>query len=236
MRILSVDTSSETATVALLDNSTLIDEISLTDQTTHSEKLLPLISSILNKNKLTIRDIDLFVCGVGPGSFTGLRIGIATVKAFAKIKNVPIMSVSTLDSLAFHSFKKDKSKIQNCKYIVSIIDAKNGFVYTGLYKIEDNTISLFEYYAVYNINELIEKCIELKSKVYFCGNASIIFQDMISKKLSKNVILADNEYSIPSAGYLALYAIANNIKKSNYTSLLPMYLRVSQAERLKQNG
>ena len=99
MNILAIDTSTSTATVALqVEKNIYVKD--LNDTQTHSQKLLPLISEILQEHNLKIKDIDTYICGNGPGSFTGIRIGASTIKALAQVTNKEIFGVSTLDALA----------------------------------------------------------------------------------------------------------------------------------------
>ena len=102
MKILCIDTSSKLCGVAILDDTTLIKKIELDNGLTHSESLMPLIDQILKECNLNLNDINLLVSDIGPGSFTGIRIGIATVKAFADSLNIPCIGISALESLAYN--------------------------------------------------------------------------------------------------------------------------------------
>lgn len=144
MKILSIDTSSDICSVAILENDVLIKELHIDDIKTHSEKLMPLISNIFDKCNLTLDNIDLIACSKGPGSFTGIRIGISTVKAFADSKNIQAIGVSSLDGLAYN--------IENSGLTCCLIDAKNNNVYFGLF---NNQILKGEYKAI-SIDESLE--------------------------------------------------------------------------------
>ena len=126
MKILAIDTSSKLCGIALLQDSNILDKIELYEGLTHSEILMPSIEKILKKNNFKISDIDLFVCDIGPGSFTGIRIGIATLKAFSDSLNVPIVGVDALECLA--------NNIDSSSTICSIIDCKNDNCYFALYE------------------------------------------------------------------------------------------------------
>ena len=101
MKILSIDTSSSICSVAILENNVLIKEMHNYSEKEHSETLMPMIDEIFKETGLTLDNIGLIACSVGPGSFTGIRIGIATVKAFADAKNIPVVGVNSLEALAF---------------------------------------------------------------------------------------------------------------------------------------
>ena len=121
MKILCIDTSSNLCSVAILDNTKLEKKIELNNGLTHSETLMPTIQELLDTCNLTLKNIDLLVCGIGPGSFTGLRIGIATVKAFSDSLNIPCVGITSLEAYA-HSVKQDG-------LICSTIDCKNNNCY-----------------------------------------------------------------------------------------------------------
>ena len=101
MKILAVDTSASPVSVALTDNSRLVGELYLNIKTTHSQTLMPLIESILKTTNTNINDIDIFAVNAGPGSFTGVRIGVASIKGLSMPLNKPCASVSTLESMAY---------------------------------------------------------------------------------------------------------------------------------------
>lgn len=144
MKILSIDTSSDICSVAILEDDSLIKELHIDDIKTHSEKLMPLISNIFTECNLNLDDIDLIACSKGPGSFTGIRIGIATVKAFADSKSLQAIGISSLDGLAYN--------VENKGLTCSIIDARNNNVYFGLF---ENYVLKGEYKAV-SIDEALE--------------------------------------------------------------------------------
>ncbi len=132
MRVLAIDTSTMVSTCAILEDEKLLGEYSLNQEITHSENLVPMIKEMLDNLELNISHIDLYGVAIGPGSFTGLRIGIATIKAFAHVFDKPMVGVSTLEGLAF-----------NLPYrgiIVPMIDARRNRVYTGIYKWENGNI------------------------------------------------------------------------------------------------
>lgn len=121
MKILSIDTSSNVCSVAILEDKNVIKEISNEDGNTHSVKLMPQIEQIFSQTNLTLNDIDLLVCDKGPGSFTGIRIGISTIKAFHDVTNTPSIGITSLMALAYN--------VDFDGYICSLIDAKNNNVY-----------------------------------------------------------------------------------------------------------
>lgn len=151
MKILAVDTSSKNCSVAIVEvdenkNFNVIVEKNSDDEKTHSQKLMPLVDSALKENNLSLNDINLLACCLGPGSFTGIRIGIATVKAFADAKNIPTVGVTSLESLAYNvgiknlTCNEHLSNNSNFNTIICpIIDCKNENVYSALFSCKNNT-------------------------------------------------------------------------------------------------
>ena len=124
MKILSIDTASDLCTVAVLEDENCIKEIIVSDARNHSEKIMPVIEQALHETNLTLKDINLIVCDKGPGSFTGIRIGVGTVLAFQDSLNIPCIGISSLEALAYN--------VKHDGLICSLIDAKNNNVYLGL--------------------------------------------------------------------------------------------------------
>ena len=153
MNILAIDTSALTATAAILSDDTLLGEMSITTKLTHSQTIMPMIDELLKKVSLDITDIDLFACSEGPGSFTGLRIGIGTIKGLAYGLGKPVVGVSTLEALAHNIAYTD------C-VIAPIMDARRGQVYNALYKYEGGKIVCIEEPRALSVEELCEELTE----------------------------------------------------------------------------
>ena len=227
MKILSIETSSEICSVAILENETVLKEIHLENGNTHSQNLMPLIEQILNETNLSLNDIDLFSCDNGPGSFTGIRIGISTLKAFRDITQKPIIGVSSLEVLAYNLNT-------NADYICSIIDAKNDNVYYGIFKNTNNTITKIHEFNFNNINKIIEYFKTetfLNKKIFFVGNGSIVYKNVIEFELNNNAEFADNTYNKLNAINVAKASFnIYNTNKSDFSNITPLYLKKSSAE------
>ena len=127
MKILSVDTSSNVASVAITDDEKLICEITVNTKKTHSQTIMPMIDSALKQSELEISDIDLIASANGPGSFTGLRIGVSAVKGLAHAAKIPVVGVSILEAMAYN--------LPFCEYVISpIMDARRQQVYNAVYE------------------------------------------------------------------------------------------------------
>ena len=217
MNILSIDTTTKIAGVALkCNNNVTLNEIE--NEITHSEKLLPLIDKTLKENNKKINDIDLFAVLNGPGSFTGVRIGLASIKAFSLVTKKDIFSMSSLEAIAYTSYKHLDT--QDEKYILSLIDARNNRVYYGLFKVTTKDEKIITKNILDLGNDLIENVISLTlenvkdNEVVIAGNCINTFKDLLSSSFnSKNLL---NLY--PTTEDLILDAT---------------YVRMSQAERIK---
>ncbi len=221
MKNLAIDTSSSICSVAILENDKLIDEENLNDGRTHSENLMPLIDKVLKRNSLDIKDIEMISCCTGPGSFTGIRIGVATIKAMAEVLNIKISSVTSLEILA--------KNVENSETIVSLIDARNNQVYCGIF---DKEYNKKQEYLADDINSIIE-FLKKYENISFVGNGAVLHKELLTNSL-KNVDFADkNEQSATNCGKIGYKkSLENNIYTAD--TIVPIYLRKSQAERLKK--
>lgn len=220
MKILAVDTSSKICSVAILENDQLVDEINLDNGLTHSENLMPMIAEILTKNQLKLSDFELISCVTGPGSFTGIRIGIATVKALAEVNELPVIGVTSLETLA----RVDHSS----KYKICLIDARNHQVYAGVF---DENYQLIGEYMADDIAVVLEKVKSYKNSVWI-GDGAILHQDFISENIQNAEFSNFNEQNASFGGMIAYQKYLKN-DVQNADTILPFYLRKSQAERMK---
>ena len=223
MKILAIDTASEICSVALLENSTLISHLYTNDSNTHSVNLMPLIDKIFKKCNLSLNDIDLFACNKGPGSFTGIRIGISTIDAFGDVTLKPCVGISSLKSLAY--------LVKNAKdsYVCSLIDAKHNNVYAGIFtQNKDGIYYKKGDYFFDSIENTIKKLENCDKKIFFVGNASILYKDMIESKLGKNAKFITDESNAFTVGIAAF----NKWRKNEMSAPIPLYLKKSSAEIL----
>lgn len=231
MKVLGLDTSTLMTTCGVIDEERLLGEYSLSQDMSHSEKLVPMVKQVLTSLDLKVKDIDLFGVSIGPGSFTGLRIGIATVKAFAHLANKPIVGVSTLEALAYNLPYND--------IIVPMIDARRERVYTGIYTWENDTIKTLMEPDVVEVRELLNILNKDYGSVIVNGDGSILYKELIRNTLQDKVKFAtigQNMCKASSICELALLKYKNNITDDFYT-LAPDYLRETQAQReLNEKG
>ena len=162
MKILSIDTASNLCTVAILEDEKYLKELIINDAKNHSEKIMPAIEQVLHETGLVLKNIDLIVCDKGPGSFTGIRIGVGTALAFQDSLNIPCIGINALESLAYN--------ISQYGLICSLIDAKNNNVYYGLFKHSENQYSQIGTLEFKPIDDVIfiKISISLKLSNLFC--------------------------------------------------------------------
>lgn len=224
MRILSIDSASKVATAALLDENNLIAEYTLNNKMEHSTLIMDMVDKLLKDSNLSIDDIDGFVVSKGPGSFTGLRIGMATIKGLSFGSNKPYISISSLDALAYSLISFDG-------IICPIMDALRDSVYTCLYKNNNGNLEKLTDYSALDLDELIEVLKEKGEKVIFTGDGLIKHKEYLSTNFP-NVYFAPNHLSIiraSSLGDLGVKLLLDNVSDELNSS--PFYLKKPQAQR-----
>ena len=239
MKILAIDTSSKRCSVAILEDDNVLINLYNDDEKTHSVKLMPMVDEAFANTELSLDDINLFSCCIGPGSFTGVRIGISTIKAFADVKNIPVVGISSLESLAYNV--KDKA-LNNNSLVCSLIDAKNQNVYYGLYYFENNKSIQLQMLAE-DINTTISKIIEILendsinfNNVIFVGDGYVAYKEIISSSFEGTDFKIDfsiDEENMQSGISLAEAGLNKYIdgEYGDSSTISPIYLRKSQAER-----
>lgn len=225
MRILAMDTSTITATVAIIEDGKLLGEFTQNNKSyTHSQKLMPLIDKVLQGCDLDISDIDAFACAKGPGSFTGLRIGAATAKGLAQAAGKPVAGVFTLDALAFNLY--------NAKGLICpILDAQRNMVYAALYEWQNNGLEKLQDYRAIAIEELIQILNTKAQHINFLGDAALLHKEILMEK-ADNFSIAPENLMMPRASSVGI--LAHGMMKTEdvdtYHSFKPYYIRKSQAE------
>lgn len=228
MITLAVDSSSKVATAALMKDERLLSEITLNDKREHSVILMTIIEDLLKANDLTVSDVDGYVVSKGPGSFTGLRIGMATIKGLSFGSNKPYVSLSSLDALAYSVSNFDG-------LICPIMDALRNSVYTALYtsNIVDSNVELEKLtdYSALDLDELIELIKSKNEKVIFIGDGLDKYKDYLIKNCP-NCYFPPNHLNIVRASSLGELG-AKLLKNGQFDdpNSTPFYLKKPQAER-----
>ena len=236
MKILAIDTSGPNCSVSILENNSVLGDFTIHNEITHSQNLVPMIEQVQRFTNLDLNDIDIFACSIGPGSFTGLRIGLATIKGFAISLQKKVIGVPTLLSLAYNVSQFNGT-------ICALLDARNNNVYAGLYrKQNDHKINLIGDYISDSIDTLIQAIKQQDSAIpiLFVGDGVEVYKEKLINELTSPL---ENHYTLSFApahqnGQYALSVAraANDMASCNefsdYHSLTPLYLKKSQAERM----
>lgn len=222
MKLLAIDTSTMLGGIAIVDNELLIAESRLNVKATHSERLLSEIEHILKKSDLTINEIDVFALAIGPGSFTGLRIGLSTIKGFVFSTNKKFVAVPTLEAFAWN--------LPYCSYqVCPILDARKKEVYAAVFRWDRaNFIRILDEQAL-KIEHLLEK---IDSTTIFLGEGALIYRSNIVGVLSDKAIFAPPHLMVPSPANVAYLGMKKALQGhfEDIIKAVPMYLRKSEAE------
>lgn len=241
MNILAMDTTTKKANVSLLFNNLLYSN-SIDNEITHSEKFLPLVDKTLKDANAKLKAIDIFAVTTGPGSFTGIRIGLASVKAFSKVYNKKIFAITSLEVLAYTKIDKNI----NNQYIIALMDAKNSRAYYTIYKVDyiNDIPRLSNVIPYYNDTvELINK----KINEYFSNifNFNITITGDITEEYFNLLNIPTNNVTFNRAvlnSDTIIQIINNEVANNNlytskylkdYLTLDASYIRGSEAERTK---
>lgn len=243
MKILGVDSSSNVAGVAICSDDITIAEYNVNFKKTHSETLLPMIDEVLKTTETELSSLDAIAVTAGPGSFTGLRIGCATVKGLGLATKLPIVAVPTMEAMAYN--------LSECEELVcAIMDARRSQVFTGTYEFRDakangKAIGVVLDQDALPIEELLEKLNALLEgeyagrKVFFVGDGIPVFKDRIIGALGDKALFTPvhmNRTKGASVAALGLRYFENNEKVYSAADFAPIYLRKSQAEREREEA
>ena len=214
MKILGIDTSTKFLCLGLYVDGKFY-EYNLETGRTLSVVLVPTIERVITAAGLKIADIDYFACGLGPGSFTGMRIGLATIKGLSIVRNKPVVGISTLDILA-------ENVLINNTLIVPAIDARRDLIYCSSYKREQGCLKRKSEYQLLSLDKFVKK---FTNKTIILGDAAAIYRDKMIFQL-KGASILDKDYWFPKAHNLINLALAKIKAKqlSCAEAIKPIYL------------
>lgn len=232
MLILAFESSAKAASVAISCDGVIADEAFRCDGLTHSETLLPMAEQLLARNSLRVQDFDIIAVAQGPGSFTGIRIGVSTVKGLSWASEVPCLGVSTLEAMALTAtLNPEACPLAPGGIICCCMDARRGQVYNALFEVTEDGIKRLCADRAIALEELIPEVSALPAPVLLMGDGAAITAAAFEQ--------AGLRFNVP--GGEAVYQRASGVCKAaegkqGYSSqdLLPVYLRLSQAERERQ--
>ncbi len=224
MLILALDSTAVAASVALCDGEKMLANYTINLGNTHSETLLPMVEAVMKAAHITAADIDLFAASVGPGSFTGVRIGAATIKGLAFGKEKPCIGVSTLEALAYNLIGFDG-------IACPVMNARRSQVYTALFEVNANCeLRRLTPDKAISIQELETELLTQIRPVYFAGDGYEIAREGFSRFTAPEtpaILIPQNAYSVAMC---ALKQYGEGVRTTDL-ELSPVYLRLSQAER-----
>lgn len=226
MSILAIDTATQVSSVAVASADKLAAELTMQAKLTHSETLMPHIKEVLRMANVRKEQLEGIAVSIGPGSFTGLRIGLAAAKAMAYALDLPIVGVSTLKALAYHY------PVPGLR-IVSLLDAQKGNAYSESYEWEKGTLTVVNPVEVLPLAEILAECAE-------SGRETVVLGDIAARRirgkvdLPANVTVAPAHLVMPRAACVAMLGLqelaAGHI--DNVMNMEPVYIRRSEAEVL----
>jgi len=223
VRVLALETATTAGGIAILDDEDgLIGEVRVNIKVAYAERLMPSIDWLLKSSHISVRDIDAFAVSIGPGSFTGLRIGLSTVKGLSHATQKPVIPVPTLDAFA--------RTLPFCEhFICPMLDARKNEIYTGLYKWDEGVCKKIITETAINPLDFLK---EIKGQTVFMGDGVRIYKELIINVLGDDAIFASPSKMSPSASNVAEIAI-ERLKKGvavDPITLTPFYIRRSEAE------
>ncbi len=223
MKVLAVDTSAVVASCAIVDGEKLLGEITVNNRLTHSQTIMPAVDELLKRCECKLSDIDLFACAEGPGSYTGLRIGMATIKALAHGMNKPVIGINSLEALAY--------RLPFCEHLITpIMDARKNRVFTATYLWEDGKLRVVTEPCVITIEECVSDCGNYIDTV-FTGDGVEIHREFIKEKLGENAWFAPASSCFQSAAAVAQTAHLRSSEAVGYSELKPFYIGKTQGDK-----
>jgi len=222
MRILAVDTTTTSCSVAIVDQTSLLSEFTIDREETHSRHLMDMIKAVMTMAGLNFSDLDGFAVTRGPGSFTGLRIGISTIKGLVVASEKPVVGISSLETLAFQvSHSRD--------LICPILDARKGEVYFSRYRFLNGHLKRQTKERVASPDKAVD---DLNESCLFVGNGALLYKEMILEKMGESALFApmiQNTIRASTIAYLSMAKFENN-DTDDIEKILPHYIRKSDAE------
>ena len=227
MYVLGIDTSSIVATIALLSEKKLHAEYIVNNKKTHSEKMMEVLHKVLVDSGVNMEEIDVIAVSKGPGSFTGIRIGMAAAQGMAHALDKPILGINALDGLAYNMMG---SKSLLCP----VINAQRNEVYTSLYRWDDKSLNRLWEYRLLKVDKLLEDLGKLNTPVTLLGDGMPLFEKHLDNKqpLFENISFSHPAFSMPRGSSIAGKALWEYTqgKIENCFSVEPFYIRKSNAE------
>ncbi len=225
MYILGIDTATRVAGAAVAGEGRLVSERFIHNRKTHSQNIIPMIRQVMDDAGLKPEDLGGIAVTGGPGSFTGLRIGMAVAKTMGQVLGIPVVGVSTLKALAWNVYRASG-------LICPVLDARRNEVYTCIYRSGFKGLEEMINPAAMGIEQLLDELSLNGEDVIFLGDGVPVYKDAIVGRLGSRALLATIINSFPRAGAVAELGMVElqQGQTGDYTFLQPIYLRKSEAE------
>ena len=223
MLILALDSSAAPASVALLEDGKILSEFYINTKQTHSQTLMPMVESVLKLTNKTLDDVTCMAVSAGPGSFTGVRIGVSCVKGLSMTRNIPCAGVSTLRAMA-------ENARQLTGIVCAVMDARCGQVYNALFRAESGKLTRLCDDRALPIAELLEECKTFAEKVYLVGDGAELCYKTFAA-IRAELLQPQLRFQRASGVAMAAQEMIENGQTVTPGALMPIYLRLPQAER-----
>ena len=225
MKILGIDTSTKFCNLGLIEDEDILIECTINGlKKKHSSILVPAIKNLLKTMDLKMEEINGIAVSIGPGSFTGLRIGVGVAKGLSYACSLPLLGITTLDAMAF--------PLKEIPYLICpVLESKKDEIYDVVFRGGDSLHRVMDYKCE-DIQSLLVRLSPLKEKIIFLGDGIKKYRDIIKEKIGKDALFIDSQLNLPVATSIAFLGL-NKLKKGekdDISTLTPFYLRKSEAE------
>ena len=224
MPVLAIDTSNKTLSVAIVKDEGTIVEQTIPDTLQHSVKLMPAIQEVLQESQVSMQELTGVIVAKGPGSYTGLRIGVTVAKTLAKTLRIPLKAVSSLQAIATNVVEV----VPEGTYIVPFFDARRDNIFTGLYQVNQQFPELIAPERHISWVDWLEELATYEAPLYFVGQLTDTQKELVVERLGDKVVFAKESDAIAHAGLFG--KLAQNAPEEDADVFVPTYLKLAEAE------
>lgn len=225
MKYLTIDTTTKVTALALAEDGALVGEGFLHTNQTHSERLIPMLDQLLIAASWQLNELDLIGVVRGPGSFTGIRIGIATAQGLAQVMDIPMLGVLSLDALAWAGYGREEE-------IVPVLDARKNEWYTARYGWEEGgeQLQVLSPPQAISPDAWVKQLLQVDKRILFAGDAVTKYKDYLQETLKDRAVLLPEYMSLPRGAYAVRAIWQKWLENPSGEMIEPYYIRLSEAE------